>query len=98
VRFWTHRHPAAHARAVAAGGLPVAGYEQLGAEARRLERVMLELRLAEGLPLEVLDAPARARARELAADGLLEPADRGRRVVLTRRGRRLADGVVRALA
>ena len=95
-RFWTHRHPAAHARAVADGVLPVDGWEVLGDGARRLERLMLELRLATGLDLGVLDAAGRAAADGLAADGLLEPRDG--RATLTLRGRRLADGVVRALA
>jgi oxygen-independent coproporphyrinogen-3 oxidase len=93
VRFWTHRHPAAHAQAVAAGRLPVAGFEALDPDARRLERVMLGLRLAEGLDLAEVDGAAAAR---LAADGVLAPRDG--RAVLTLRGRRLADGVVRALA
>jgi oxygen-independent coproporphyrinogen-3 oxidase len=96
VRFWTHRHPAAHARAVAAGELPVDGFELLDPAARALERLMLETRLADGLDLGLLGARGRARAAGLAADGLLELA--GERAVLTRRGRRLADGVIRALA
>ena len=93
-RFWTHRHPAAHARAVADGLLPVAGSETLGPEARDLERVMLGLRLADGLDLALLDDAG--AAERLAADGLLTL--RGGRAVLTLHGRRLADGVVRALA
>ena len=96
VRFWTHRHPATHARAVAAGAPPVDGWEALDPGARALERLMLETRLATGLDLGLLDARGRARAGELAADGLLELQDG--RAVLTLRGRRLADGVIRALA
>jgi oxygen-independent coproporphyrinogen-3 oxidase len=95
-RFWTHRHPAAHAAAVAAGELPVAGCEVLDEEARRLERVMLQLRLASGLDLGLLDARGPTEAARLADEGLLELT--GGRAVLTLRGRRLADGVVRALA
>jgi oxygen-independent coproporphyrinogen-3 oxidase len=96
VRFWTLRHPAAHAAAVAEGRLPVDGHEGLDAEARRLERIMLELRLADGLDLDVLDDAGRGRAATLAADGLLELRDG--RAILTLGGRRLADTVVRALA
>jgi oxygen-independent coproporphyrinogen-3 oxidase len=96
LRFWTHRHPAAHARAVAAGELPLAGHEVLDPAARRLERVMLELRLAEGLDLGRLDPAGRAAAERLAADGLLTLG--AGRAVLTLDGRRLADGVIRALA
>ncbi|MEA2294939.1 MAG: hypothetical protein QOE86_2578 [Solirubrobacteraceae bacterium] len=95
-RFWTHRHPAAHARAVAAGELPIDGYEVLDPGQRRLERLMLELRLADGLPLDALDTRARAQAQRLQRDGLLRTD--AERAVLTLDGRRLADGVVRALA
>ncbi len=92
-RFWTHTHPAVHARAVADGVLPVAGHEVLDAPARRLERLMLELRLAHGIDAALLDPQ---RTEQLAGDGLLEHRDG--RAVLTLPGRRLADGVVRALA
>jgi oxygen-independent coproporphyrinogen-3 oxidase len=43
----------------------------------------------------MLDDAGRTAAREAVTDGLLVPA--GDRVVLTRRGRLLADGVVHAL-
>jgi oxygen-independent coproporphyrinogen-3 oxidase len=92
-RFWTHRHPAVHARAVEARELPIAGRETLDADRRALERTMLGLRLREGLPAARFDSAAVAALR---ADGLLR--DEGDRIVLTLRGRRLADGVVRALA
>ncbi len=59
---------------------------------------MLRLRLASGLPLGWLDEAARVAVERAVADGLLElPADAKDRAVLTRRGRLLADGVVRAL-
>jgi len=93
IRFWTHRHPAAHARAVAAGTPPVAGHEVLDGDQRRLERLMLGLRLRDGLDARELDAP---RAAALAADGLLDLT--GGRARLTLAGRRLADRVVRELA
>jgi hypothetical protein len=54
---------------------------------------MLELRLADGLDVGLVD---RGAVDRLVADGLLER--RGARAVLTLPGRRLADGVVRALA
>ncbi len=63
-----------------------------------MERILLELRLVDGVPLDVL-APAGARAAERAlADGLLRPEayERGR-AALTLRGRLLADAVVRDL-
>ncbi len=92
VRFWNRKHPAAYAQALAAGTTPAQGQEMLTAEQRRVERVLLELRLAEGLPLEVLTATERRRVPDLVARGLAEVVDE--RLVLTLRGRLLADGIV----
>jgi oxygen-independent coproporphyrinogen-3 oxidase len=64
-------------------------------EDRRVERVLLELRLREGLPAGLLRPAGRAAALRYAADGLL--AHEGDRFVLTLRGRLLADAVVRDL-
>ncbi len=102
VRWWNVKHPAAYAARLAAVESPAAGREVLDAGTRRVERVLLETRLATGLPLEVLDDEGLAAVPALVADGLAEvwPADAGRaaeRLVLTRRGRLLADAVVRTL-
>jgi oxygen-independent coproporphyrinogen-3 oxidase len=98
VRWWNVKHPARYAARLAAGESPQAGREVLTEAERHTERVMLRLRLASGLPLELLDAAGRAAAERAAADGLLAPdALAAGRAVLTRRGRLLADGVVRAL-
>ncbi len=94
-RWWNVKHPARYAARLAAGESPEADREELTDTERHTERVMLRLRLSEGLPLDLLDADGRAAARQAVADGLLEAA--GDRVVLTRRGRLLADGVVHAL-
>lgn len=53
------------------------------------------LRLRQGLPLAHLDAGERERAQAAVADGLLTA--EGDSVVLTDRGRLLADAVVRTL-
>ena len=63
---------------------------------RRVERVLLELRLRDGLPVDVLDAAGRAAVPDLVRRGAcVEPT--AERLVLTRRGRLLADAVVRDL-
>ncbi|MCX5213010.1 radical SAM family heme chaperone HemW [Kitasatospora sp. NBC_00240] len=98
VRWWNAKHPAAYAQALAEGRTPGQGREVLPAADRRVERILLELRLVEGCPLSLL-APAGLEAAERAlADGLLDAgAFEGGRAVLTLRGRLLADGVVRDL-
>ncbi|HET6152180.1 MAG TPA: radical SAM family heme chaperone HemW [Marmoricola sp.] len=93
VRWWNVKHPTAYAERLAAGASPALARELLDEETRRVERVLLELRLVGGLPLDVLTAPALAEVP--VADGLAEI--EGGRLVLTRRGRLLADGVVRDL-
>jgi oxygen-independent coproporphyrinogen-3 oxidase len=98
VRWWNVKHPARYAEVLAGGQSPAAGREVLTDDDRRIERVLLELRLIDGLPVDVLDSDGQAEAKVVAADGLLEPAalDAGR-CVLTDRGRLLADGVVHRL-
>jgi oxygen-independent coproporphyrinogen-3 oxidase len=98
VRWWNVKHPAAYASRLAASESPAAGRETLDAETRRVEQVLLRSRVREGLPTSVLDAAARTAVAGLIADGLVEgPAAVRGTVVLTRRGRLLADAVVRRL-
>ncbi|GAB1509954.1 radical SAM family heme chaperone HemW [Actinophytocola sp. KF-1] len=103
VRWWNVKHPARYAAALAEGKSPAAARETLTAEDRHLERVMLELRLVDGLPVEVLSEAAQKEARQAAEEGLLDrdalAGVNGRfgRCVLTFKGRLLADAVVRRL-
>jgi len=94
-RWWNAKHPNSYAEMLAGAVLPVAGFEQLGDRALHTEDVMLRTRLREGLPLARLGADERERAAAVVADGLLVPEDN--RLVLTPRGRLLADAVVRTL-
>jgi putative oxygen-independent coproporphyrinogen III oxidase len=94
-RWWNVKHPAAYADRLDAGVSPAHAREVLGDEDRRVERVLLELRLREGLDRDVLDAGGRAAVPGLVERGLLV-AD-APRLVLTRDGRLLADAVVRDL-
>ncbi|SDD70070.1 radical SAM family heme chaperone HemW [Nocardioides lianchengensis] len=95
VRWWNVKHPAAYADRLAADRSPAHARELLGQEDRRVEQVLLELRLRDGLPVNVLDRAGRAAVGGLVADGLLTIASE--RLVLTPRGRLLADAVVRDL-
>lgn len=98
VRWWNVKHPGAYAAALAEGRSPGAGRELLSAEDRRVERILLELRLRDGCELGLLRPAGLAAAAGALSDGLLEPGpyEEGR-AVLTQRGRLLADAVVRDL-
>jgi len=96
VRWWNVKHPARYAAVLASGRSPAAGREILTAEQRYTEHVMLRLRLADGLPLEVLEARGRAAAARARTDGLATVLA-GDRLALTVRGRLLTDTVVRNL-
>ncbi|MCW2658917.1 MAG: coproporphyrinogen oxidase [Mycobacterium sp.] len=94
-RWWNVKHPNAYAEKLAAGTLPVAGFEQLDDDALHTEEVLLKTRLRQGLPLDRLGTAERERAETSVADGLL--VSDGDRLALTPRGRLLADAVVRTL-
>ncbi|TPV53265.1 coproporphyrinogen III oxidase [Pseudarthrobacter phenanthrenivorans] len=96
VRWWNVKHPTAYAGRLAQGLSPAAGRETLDAETRNMERVMLEARLKSGLQLSTLAAAGRREVAGLIADGLVEPAAAlNGTLVLTLKGRLLADAVVR---
>lgn len=91
-RWWNLKHPAAYARALAEGQSPLAGEETVDEAGRRLEQVMLGMRIRTGIPRAGLPDDALA---QLTSEGLIEVS--GDRVVLTSSGRLLADAVVRRL-
>jgi putative oxygen-independent coproporphyrinogen III oxidase len=95
VRWWNVKHPTAYAGRLAAGTSPAAARELLDSETRRVERVLLEIRLRDGLPVLTLDVHGRAAVADLVARDLVEL--HAERLVLTREGRLLADAVVRDL-
>lgn len=94
-RWWNVKHPTAWAGRLAAGESPAAAREVLDPEQRHDEEVLLGVRLVDGLPVDVLAPAGRRAVAGLVADGLVDgrSAVRGR-VVLTQRGRLLADTVV----
>ncbi|MHC8607973.1 radical SAM family heme chaperone HemW [Paenarthrobacter ureafaciens] len=98
VRWWNVKHPAAYASRLVAGESPAAGRETLDAGTRDVERIMLEARLVSGLAIDGLDKDGRRAVAGLIADGLAEPAAAFQgRLVLTLKGRLLADAVVRRI-
>ncbi|GAA2151063.1 anaerobic coproporphyrinogen III oxidase [Humibacillus xanthopallidus] len=99
VRWWNVKHPSAYAARLRSGESPAQARESLTDEQRHDERVLLGTRLVEGLPVDDLRTGGRGAVAGLIADGLIDGAAavaRGR-VVLTRRGRLLADTVVHRL-
>jgi putative oxygen-independent coproporphyrinogen III oxidase len=94
-RWWNVKHPNTYAQILDGATLPVAGFEELDTQSRHTEDVMLRIRLRQGLSLDLLDDAERERAAVAVNDGLLTT--EGQRLVLTDRGRLLADGVVRML-
>jgi oxygen-independent coproporphyrinogen-3 oxidase len=95
VRWWNVKHPAAYAERISERVSPAHARELLDPETRRVERVLLEVRLVDGLDPAVLDEAGRAAVPGLVDRGLLEA--HGGRLVLTIEGRLLADAVVRDL-
>jgi putative oxygen-independent coproporphyrinogen III oxidase len=94
-RWWNVKHPAAYASRLAGGESPAHAREILTADDRRLEQVLLEIRLAEGMPLDRLSSRGRGRLDDLAARSLVVVSDDRLRLTLT--GRLLADAIVREL-
>ncbi|MGH8891172.1 MAG: coproporphyrinogen-III oxidase family protein, partial [Acidothermaceae bacterium] len=98
LRWWNVKHPTAYSSRLSDGESPGHARELLDAETQRVERILLRLRLAEGLALAELDDAGRAAVGAEVDAGLLDVAAvRRGRAVLTLAGRLLADGVVRRL-
>lgn len=98
VRWWNVKHPTAYAGRLSQGLSPAAGRETLDAETRDMERVMLEARLVSGLAVASLGESGRHAVAGLIAEGLVEaPAAFAGKLILTLKGRLLADAVVRRI-
>jgi putative oxygen-independent coproporphyrinogen III oxidase len=82
-RWWNLRTPERYLAAVETGGSTEAAGEDLDPETRRIEGLQLALRMREGVPLAALDIDELGDLVEVRAG----------RVVLTRRGRLLANEV-----
>ncbi|MDR2380690.1 MAG: radical SAM family heme chaperone HemW [Bifidobacteriaceae bacterium] len=94
-RFWNMKLPRAYAAALEKGELPIAGRDVPDAAGRELERIMLGLRTRSGIALADLSHSSLRVSEQLVQDGLA--AVNGSNLVLTLRGRLLADTVTRAL-
>ncbi len=94
-RWWNVKHPAAYVQRSVSGISPAAGREILDPSTRAVEELMLGIRMARGLLVSELSEQQQAEVPVLADEGLAVAS--GGRLHLTRRGRLLADNVVRRL-
>ena len=99
VRWWNVKHPTAYAARLAADTSPAAARELLTDEQRYDEWLLLGVRLVDGLDIGGLRPEGRTAVAGLIADELVDgpAALREKRLRLTRRGRLLADTVMRRL-
>ncbi|QQV00231.1 coproporphyrinogen III oxidase [Corynebacterium amycolatum] len=95
-RFYNVKHPARYAATISGGELPIKDSEGLTAENRHTEKIMLGLRLAEGIDANLLGEDELGKARRQAEAGMVEfvSVDCGQRIQLTNRGRLLADAII----
>lgn len=102
-RWWNVKHPRAYADRISQGVSPALERELLSEEARHEEQVLLQTRIADGLPISALAESERGAVAGLIADGLIDgraalgSGGSAPRIVPTLRGRLLADRVVGAL-
>lgn len=98
VRWWNAKHPSAYADRLHDGHSPAVGREVLDERTRETERVLLLSRTREGLGISTLGEDGRRAIAGLIADELVDAnAALAGVLTLTRRGRLLADAVVRRL-
>lgn len=102
VRWWNHKHPVSYASLLDKDISPAAGREQLDSQTAALERILLESRTSAGMSIEQiknLQPGSELAISQLIADGLIEgPQAIAGTLLLTLKGRLLADAVVRALS
>lgn len=98
VRWWNVEHPTAYFQRVSDGVSPALAREVLTEDQQRVERVLLGLRMRDGIPTDAVDGVKAPLIAEFIGRGLLD----GRqalagRLMLTDAGRLVADHLVREL-
>ncbi|MEY3677348.1 MAG: hypothetical protein RL351_575 [Actinomycetota bacterium] len=101
VRWWNVKHPTTYASKLADGSSPAAGRETLSDRTRLEERVLLEIRISDGLGVDLakqVNQDANKLIAGFIADELVDAkAAIGGVLKLTLKGRLLADSLVRQL-
>ncbi len=98
-RWWNVKHPHSYAQRVSAGLSPMQGEEVLTPEQRALENLMLGMRMKQGMSRAALTCGGQA-IDDLLDQQLIEQEEINNQetLALTRKGRLLADYVIRTLA
>jgi oxygen-independent coproporphyrinogen-3 oxidase len=100
-RWWNVKHPATYSAKLADGTGVEEGFEELSDSQKLTEQVLLQIRIASGLDMELVRSLPGYSAKlvsEYIASGLIDgPAVLKGSLVLTLRGRLLADSLVRQL-
>ena len=91
-RFFNVKHPARYSAQIATGELPIMDTETLTQADHHTERVMLGLRLKQGLPATIFSAAAHREIDRHIELGLLHRV--GGNIAVTDSGRLLADGII----
>ena len=97
-RFWNVKHPAAYAQKILGSGNAMADQEILTDSQKRSEEIMLQIRLASGIKRSALTlAEESSLTTYLEDDHLLSAAWEQGSVVLSSKGRLIADRIVREI-
>ena len=98
VRWWNVKHPKAYADRVNQAVSPGLAREVLDDATRRMENTMLRLRTRDGLSRADVNSDKQHVVAQAIANGLVDPHQAlGGTLVLTRKGRLLADALARDL-
>jgi len=101
VRWWNLKHPASYAQKLDNQASPAAGHEVLDDPTRIVERILLEIRLRDGLPTDVVKLGNPLAAEQISgfiANSLVDAGSAMKgKLVLTLKGRLMADAMVRDL-
>ena len=97
-RWWNVKHPTAYKEKISSGQSPMHEEEVLNDEQKNSERMMLEIRLAQGIDAKTLDSGQLAILESFKNQGhLLADSWAAGRIVLSTSGRLIADRIVREI-
>lgn len=101
VRWWNVKHPTAYSSRIGQGVSPALARETLSQRTRLEERILLEIRISEGLAIhlvEQISPSATVLIEHFITDGMIDPLQVAQgKLKLTLKGRLLADSLVRQL-